>query len=190
MANGSAKRPALFLDRDGVINVETNYVHRIDEFVFVDGIFDLCRSAAAAGMAIVVVTNQAGIGRGYYTEAQFHELTAWMRERFSDEGVVVDGVYYCPFHPEHGLGKYKADSYDRKPNPGMLLRARDELGLSLEDSVLVGDKGSDIAAARAANLGKAVLLAPPDVVVSPKPDLQAASLPAINELLFTQPGRR
>ncbi len=181
MAN---KRAALFLDRDGVINVETNYVYRINDFVFIDGIFDLCRSAIAVGMAIVVVTNQAGIGRGYYTEAQFHQLTDWMCERFVEEGIRIAGVYYCPYHAEHGIGKYKADSFDRKPHPGMILRAKDELGLLLEDSILVGDKASDMIAARTAKVGKVVLMAPPHIVVSPQPDLQADCLFTINEILF------
>jgi D-glycero-D-manno-heptose 1,7-bisphosphate phosphatase len=178
------KRPALFLDRDGIINEEKGHAHRIEDFVFIDGIFDLCRNALTEDMAIVVVTNQAGIGRGYYTEDQFMVLTAWMRDRFADEGVVIDGVYYCPCHPEHGLGKYRCDSFDRKPNPGMILRAKDELGLSLEDSIFVGDKASDIAAARAASVGKAVLMAPAHVCVLPSPDFQADSLHAINEFLF------
>ena len=184
MTLSSSKRPALFLDRDGVINVETNYVYRIDDFVFIEGIFDLCRSAVAKGMAIVVVTNQAGIGRGYYTEAQFQKLSDWMCERFAEEGITIDSVYYCPYHAEHGVGKYKADSFDRKPNPGMILRAKNELELLLEDSILIGDKASDIAAARAANVGKAVLMAPSHIAVSPKPDLQADSLFIINEMLF------
>ena len=187
MPNFPLMRPALFLDRDGVINVETNYVSCIDDFIFMDGIFDLCRSAMAVGMAIVVVTNQAGIGRGYYTEAQFQALSDWMCKRFVDEGAAIDGVYYCPYHAEHGIGKYKADSFDRKPNPGMILRARDELGLLLEDSILVGDTASDIAAARAANVGRAILMAPSHIHVSPKPDLQADSLFAINEILFARP---
>jgi len=190
MSYSSTKRPALFLDRDGVINVETNYVYRIDDFIFIDGIFDLCRSAVTEGMAIVVVTNQAGIGRGYYTEAQFQALSDWMCDCFAKEGIAIDGVYYCPYHAEHGIGKYKANSFDRKPNPGMILRARDELGLLLEDSILVGDKASDIAAARAANIGRAVLMAPSHVTISPKPDFQADSLFAINEMLFIQPSRR
>lgn len=178
------KKPALFLDRDGVINVEMNYVCRTDEFIFVDGIFDLCRKAVSAGMVIVVVTNQAGIGRGYYTEVQFQELSVWMCKCFTKEGIAIERVYYCPYHAEHGIGKYKVESFDRKPNPGMILRARDDLGLWLEGSILIGDKASDIAAARAASVGMAVLLAPPHVTVSPKPDLQADSLLAINEMLF------
>ena len=187
MPNLIAKRPALFLDRDGIINVETNYVHRIEDFVLMDGIFELCRNAESLAMAIVVVTNQAGIGRGYYTEAQFELLSNWMCERFAEEGVMISGVYYCPYHVEHGVGKYKMDSFDRKPNPGMILRARDELGLSLESSMLVGDKASDIAAARAAKVGKAVLMAPSHIVISPKPDLQMDNLHAINQVLFAKP---
>lgn len=180
----SEKRPALFLDRDGVINEEKDYVHRVEDFTFIDGIFDLCRSAMAAGMAIVVVTNQAGIGRGYYSEDQFWVLTDWMQDRFSENGIIIDAVYFCPYHPDHGVGKYRADSFDRKPNPGMILQAKEGLGLSLKDSILVGDKASDIAAAKSANVGRTVLMAPPHISVLPKPDLQAGSLREINELLF------
>ncbi len=107
-----------------------------------------------------------------------------MCERFSEEGITIDGVYYCPYHAEQGIGKYKADSFDRKPNPGMILRARDDLGLSLEDSILVGDKASDMIAACTAKVGKVVLMAPPHIVVSPQPDLQADCLFTINEILF------
>lgn len=184
MSLASRSRPALFLDRDGIINEEKGYAYRVEDFAFIDGIFDLCRNAMAKGMAIVVVTNQAGIGRGYYTEDQFMSLTGWMCQRFADEGVVIDGVYYCPFHPEHGVGKYLCDSYDRKPNPGMILRARDELCLSLENSILIGDKASDMAAARSASVGKAILMAPAYVNVSPPPDFHVGSLHEINALLF------
>jgi D-glycero-D-manno-heptose 1,7-bisphosphate phosphatase len=187
MPHSAIKRPALFLDRDGVINVEMNYVYRNEDFVFIEGIFELCRNAINAGMVIVVVTNQSGIGRGYFTETQFHQLTDWMCKRFAEEKAGIAGVYYCPYHAEHGIGKYKVDSFDRKPKPGMILRARDELGLMLESSILVGDKSSDIAAAKAANVGRTVLMAPAHVLISPMPDLQADSLSAINDLLF---GRR
>lgn len=168
----SQLRPALFLDRDGVINVEKNYVHRIEDFEFLDGIFDLCRAAAERNMPIVVVTNQAGIGRGYYSEGQFQTLTNWMLAQFADEKVPLAAVYFCPYHPEHGVGTYRKESFDRKPNPGMLLRARDELGLDMARSILIGDKGSDIAAAKAAGVGVTVLLgtdvenAVPDRVVA------------------------
>ena len=180
----SQLRPALFLDRDGVINVEKNYVHRIEDFEFLDGIFDLCRAAAERNMPIVVVTNQAGIGRGYYSEAQFLTLTAWMQSRFEEERTPVAAVYFCPYHPEQGVGEYRKESFDRKPNPGMLLRARDELGLDMARSILIGDKGSDIAAAKAAGVGLTVLLGAD--IESAAPDRVVASLHEACELLFSQ----
>lgn len=149
---------ALFLDRDGVINVERHYVHRIEDFEFVDGIFELCRTAQTLGLRLVVVTNQAGIGRGYYTTADFEHLTAWMLRQFATRGIAIDRVYHCPYHPTAGLGAYRRDSPDRKPAPGMILKARADLDLDLSRSVLVGDKPSDIAAGRAAGVRHNVLL--------------------------------
>ena len=180
----SRLRPALFLDRDGVINVEKKYVHRIEDFEFLDGIFDLCRSAAERNMPIVVVTNQAGIGRGYYSEAQFLTLTDWMRARFEEERAPVAAVYFCPYHPEQGVGTYRKESFDRKPNPGMFLRARDELGLDLARSILIGDKASDIAAAKAAGVGLTVLLGAD--IETAAPDGVVASLHEACELMFSR----
>jgi D-glycero-D-manno-heptose 1,7-bisphosphate phosphatase len=151
-------RRALFLDRDGVINIERGYVHEREDFEFQGGIFELCRAARSLDYLIVVVTNQAGIGRGYYTEAQFLVLTGWMLSRFAEHNVPIARVYYCPYHPIHGIGDYKRESPDRKPLPGMLLRARADLGLDLADSVLVGDKATDIQAAEAAGVGTKILL--------------------------------
>lgn len=151
-------RPALFLDRDGVINVEKNYVHRIEDFEFIPGIFELCGTARDRGLALVVVTNQAGIARGYYSEADYQHLTAWMLAEFRARGIVLDAVYHCPYHPTAGIGDYRRESFDRKPNPGMLLKARDALGLDLPRSVLIGDKASDIEAGRAAGVGHLLLL--------------------------------
>lgn len=148
----TSRRAALFLDRDGVVNVERNYVHRIEDFEFVPGIFELCSSAVALGYLPVVVTNQAGIGRGYYTEADFQSLTAWMRAQFRSRGVDIAGVYHCPYHPSAGVGAYRRESFDRKPNPGMLLRAAHDLRLDLARSAFVGDKDSDMAAGRAAGV--------------------------------------
>jgi D-glycero-D-manno-heptose 1,7-bisphosphate phosphatase len=147
----------LFLDRDGVINEDLGYVHLRKDFNFIEGIFDLVRVAKDAGMACVVVTNQAGIGRGYYSEQDFQELTDWMLERFREEGAGLDAVYHCPHHPEHGRGHYKVVCNHRKPGAGMILEAKRALGLDLERSVLVGDKFSDVAAARAAGVGKTFL---------------------------------
>lgn len=149
---------ALFLDRDGVVNVEVGYLHIAEEVQFVDGIFSLCRTAAQLGYRLIVVTNQAGIARGYYSEADFHALMEFMRGEFRSEGVELDAVYYCPFHPEHGVGEYKREHEDRKPGPGMLLRGAKEFGLQLSESVMVGDRCSDVKAANAAGVRQAFLV--------------------------------
>lgn len=144
---------ALFLDRDGVINHDEGYTSNTENFRFIDGIFDLCRAATQRGYLLIVVTNQAGIGRGYYSTEEFLALTTWMRERFAAEGATLTGVFYCPYHPEHGIGHYKMDSLDRKPNPGMLLRAASTFGVDLAQSIMIGDKDSDMQAASNAGVG-------------------------------------
>jgi D-glycero-D-manno-heptose 1,7-bisphosphate phosphatase len=149
---------ALFLDRDGVVNVEVGYLHRVDEVRFVEGIFSLCRTAMQLGYKLIVVTNQAGIARGYYTEEDFHALITFIREELRAEEVELDAVYFCPFHPEHGVGAYKREHEDRKPGTGMLRRGASEFGVDLSQSVMVGDRCSDVAAANAAGLRQAFLI--------------------------------
>jgi D-glycero-D-manno-heptose 1,7-bisphosphate phosphatase len=159
--------PALFLDRDGVINVDHGYVHRPEEFDFMDGIFDVARAARGHGYRLVVITNQAGIGRGHYSETQFHQLTDCMCHRFSEEQAPIDRVYFSPYHPTAGLGEHRQDHVSRKPQPGMLLQAQRELDLDLSASMLIGDKDSDIQAGLAAGVRKNLLLQAVDGVVSP-----------------------
>ena len=149
---------ALFLDRDGVINHDTAYLYRPADVVWVDGIFSLCRTARELGWKIVVVTNQSGIGRGLYGEADFRALMAWMGAEFLQHGAMIDAVYFCPYHPRDGVGEYRREHPDRKPGPGMLLRAAGDLDLDLADSVLIGDRCTDVAAAHGAGLRKAFLL--------------------------------
>ena len=156
---GGAPPRALFLDRDGVINVEIGYLHRIEQVEFMPGIVSLCRTAMRLGYRLVVVTNQAGIARGFYTEEDYLILTAWIREQMRGEGVEFDAVYHCPYHPEHGVGEYRREHEDRKPGTGMLRRAAREFGVSLADSVMVGDRCSDVAAANSAGLRQAFLIA-------------------------------
>jgi len=151
-------RRALFLDRDGVINEEVGYLHRAEDVRWVEGIVPLCRTAQELGYKLVVVTNQAGIGRGLYTAAAFEELMAWMKAELARDGVRLDAVYHCPYHPEHGVGEFQREHEDRKPGPGMLLRAARELALDLRPSVMVGDRCSDVGAANAARLRQAFLL--------------------------------
>lgn len=153
-------RPALFLDRDGVINIDHAYVSNAEDFEFVDGIFDLCQVAQQLGFFIFVVTNQAGIGRGYYTEEDFLNLTEWMCGVFKAHGVDVAKVYFCPFHSEHGVGHYKKASDCRKPAPGMILQAEKEFNIDLAKSVLVGDKETDVLAGIAAGVGCNLLYRP------------------------------
>ena len=178
---------ALFLDRDGVINVEKNYVHRIEDFEFVPGIFELCACACARGYRLVVVTNQAGIGRGIYTESDFQRLTQWMIGAFKQRGIDIARDYHCPFHPTAGIGEYRRESFDRKPNPGMLLRASDELGLDLSRSVFIGDKASDMAAGLAAGVGRLIQIVATGTAPTPAHVLRVDSVMAAAELLRTAP---
>ena len=151
-------KSALFLDRDGVINKEINYLHRIEDFEFIDGVFETCRYFQEIGYYIFVVTNQGGIGRGYYTERQFHRLDAWMVAQFAIRGVRICQTYFSPYHPTAGVGVYRCEHADRKPNPGMLLRAKADWGIDLARSLLVGDKESDILAGINAGVGMTVLV--------------------------------
>ncbi len=153
-------KKALFLDRDGVINEEKNYVHRIEDFEFMEGIFDLLSHAQSLNYLLVVITNQAGIARAYYTEKDFHILNNWMLGEFNSKGISINKVYYCPYHPTHGIGEYKQDSEFRKPGPGMILQAEKELHINLSQSTLIGDKESDIEAGRRAGIGQNILLKP------------------------------
>lgn len=157
-AGESAGRKAAFLDRDGVINLDRAYVHCWDEFEFVPGAVDAMRRLREAGYTLVVVTNQSGLARGMYTEAQYQALTAQMRQALAEAGAEVAGVYHCPHHPKGKVPELAVDCDCRKPEPGMILQAAQELGLSLADSIMVGDKPSDIQAARAAGVGKAYIV--------------------------------
>lgn len=148
----------LFLDRDGVINVNHGYVHTPSQTDWVPGIFSLCRSAQAQGAAVVVVTNQAGIARGYYTEQQFADYSVWMHGRFADEGVLIAATFYCPHHPVAGQGIYRVDCGCRKPAPGMLEAAGQSHTIDWAGSLLVGDKYTDMQAGRAAAVGHCFLV--------------------------------
>ena len=181
MENGAGR--GLFLDRDGVINEESGYLHRIEDVRFVTGIFSLCRVAKSLEYKIFVVTNQAGIGRGLYTKKDFQTLTAWMSGEFAKEHVSIDAVYHSPVHPEHGVGEYKRDHADRKPGIGMLQRAEREFRVALSASVMVGDRCTDIQAANAAGLRQAFLLAGTEQIC-PGQYLPVLSLAAVEQWLI------
>ena len=135
--NTRAMPGALFLDRDGVINIDTGYAHRPEEIEWVDGADKAIRWANKHGLRVVIVTNQAGIGRGYYTANDFVELTDWMLTELGASDAVVDAVYYCPHHPDDGCPC-------RKPEAGMLSEALREWCLDPKASLLIGDKESDL----------------------------------------------
>lgn len=151
------ERPAAFIDRDGVINVEHDYAYKIDDFEWVPGVFDGLRRLQSEGFALIVVTNQAGIAKGYYAESDFDRLTARMLEQLTAEGIQIEKVYHCPHHPRAARADLRRNCACRKPAPGMLLQAASDLGLDLARSVLVGDKSSDVEAGRAAGVARCVL---------------------------------
>lgn len=149
---------ALFLDRDGVINEDYGYVHSIDNFVFKPGVFDFAAKARDLGFVIIVITNQAGIGRGYYTEKAFIELNHWMVRQFMLNDIDILQTYWCPHHPIDGIGVYKRDCQFRKPRPGMILKAADDHDLNLSKSILIGDKSTDIEAGYSAGVERLCML--------------------------------
>ena len=149
---------ALFLDRDGIINVDHGYVHKIENFEFVDGIFEICTLAIEKGYQIFVITNQAGIARGYYEIIDFEHLTSWMKAEFKKRNIEISGVYYCPHHPVKGSNEYKMDCDCRKPKPGMIFKAISDHNINIKQSIFIGDKISDMEAAAAAGIDNRILV--------------------------------
>lgn len=149
---------AVFLDRDGVINVDTGYVSHSDDFVFIEGVIDACRQIKEKGYQLIVITNQSGIARGYFSEDEFMTLTEWMDWSLADKGVDLDGIYFCPHHPDKGIGDYKQACDCRKPQPGMINSAIKHLDIDVSQSYLVGDKSSDLQAGKNAGIATNILV--------------------------------
>ena len=145
-------KKALFLDRDGVINIEKDYLYKIEDFEFIDGIIDLCKHYIDLGYIIIVVTNQSGIAREYYTQNDFEVLTQWMITEFMKSGVEISHVYNCPHHPD-----ISGQCDCRKPKPGMLLNAQKDFDIDLSASIIIGDKERDIEAGLNAGLNVSYL---------------------------------
>ena len=133
------KNKALFLDRDGTINIDYGYVGSIDKFKFINGVFDFCAIAQSKGYKIIVITNQSGIARGYYTVSDYEKVTKYMCDEFRKHGIEITDVLYCP----------ELSGPNRKPNPGLFIIARDKYNIDMSKSVSVGDKERDLEAARA-----------------------------------------
>ncbi|MDH2927372.1 D-glycero-beta-D-manno-heptose 1,7-bisphosphate 7-phosphatase [Lonepinella koalarum] len=150
-------KKAIFLDRDGTLNVDHGYVYKIDDFQFIDGSIEALQELKSMGYLLVVVTNQSGIARGYFTEEQFLQLTEWFDWSLADRGVDLDGIYYCPHHPD-GKGEFRQDCDCRKPKGGMLLQAIKELNIDPSKSFMIGDKIEDLQAGMKANVANKVLV--------------------------------
>jgi D-glycero-D-manno-heptose 1,7-bisphosphate phosphatase len=142
--------PAVFLDRDGTINEEKEYLFRTEDFSFIPGAPEAIRLLKEAGFLVIVVTNQSGIGRGYYDEEAVRRLHRHMDDELSRYGAAVDGYYLCPHHPHHGIGAYLKDCTCRKPLPGMLLDAVRDYSIDISSSFIIGDKRADVEAGIAA----------------------------------------
>lgn len=145
-------KPAIFLDRDGTINIDYNYVHKIDDFHFIDGVIDAMLELKRMGFLLVITTNQSGIARNIFSQEQFDILTEWMDWSLMDRGVELDGVYYCPHDPLY------TQCQCRKPSPGMILTAQQDLNIDIANSYMVGDRVSDLLSGKAAGVKKTVLV--------------------------------
>ncbi len=164
---------ALFLDRDGVINIDHGYVHKKEDFVFVDGLFETLRKIAKKGYIFIIVTNQSGIGRGYYSEEAFNKLSNFMISFFLKEGIEIAGLYYCPHKPEDSCNC-------RKPEAGMFLKAEKDFKIDMQNSWMIGDKESDMLAAKKAKIPNRVLLS---TIKSANATHQIESITKLVELL-------
>jgi len=145
---------ALFLDRDGVINIDKGYIYKPADVEWVEGIIPVLQAFKKRNFKLIVVTNQSGIGRGYYNEEDFHTLMRWMNQALSKQGVAFDDVFFCPHHPEHAKGDYKRVCDCRKPEPGMLLKAIEKHNIQPKASIMIGDSWRDVLAANTANVGE------------------------------------
>ena len=141
----------IFLDRDGVINKEVGYLFRIIDFKFIEGVFDACLYFQQLDYKIIIISNQSGIARGYYSERDYLELTKWMLNQFNIKGISILDILYCPHGPE-------SSCECRKPKPGMLIEAKDKYNIDMKDSWMIGDKETDIEAANLAGINNTILV--------------------------------
>jgi len=149
---------AAFLDRDGVINIDHGYVFRPEDFTPVPGAIEACRQLKDAGFALVIITNQSGIARGMYTEADLLLLNDFIRKRFQEAYAPLSGIYSCPHLPDAPLARYRCLCDCRKPAPGLFFKAAKELDIDLSQSIAFGDKPRDLIAAQAAGVSTRIML--------------------------------
>ena len=141
----------IFLDRDGVINKDINYLHKIDDFEFIDGIFDVCLYFQSLGYKIIIITNQSGISRGYYNHSDYQKVTQWMLDQFKYKNINILDIFHCPHGPDSTCNC-------RKPKPGMFLKAKDKHNTDMEKSWMIGDKERDTIAANSAGIDNTILI--------------------------------
>ena len=146
------KKKAILLDRDGTINIEKDYLYKIEDFEFEKNVVQALKIFSAMGYTLAVVTNQSGIARGFYTEEDLEKLNNYIKEKLAEQGIIIEKFYYCPHHPEKGIGKYKIDCECRKPKTGMLDAAIRELDIDISKSYMVGDTLADLDAGKKAGL--------------------------------------
>lgn len=141
----------IFLDRDGVINQEVGYLHKIKDFIFIDGVFSACQSFQKLDFKIIIITNQSGIARGYYKQSDFDKLTIWMCNQFKQNKIDILDVFHCPHAPEDNCNC-------RKPKAGMFINAQEKHTIDMSNSWMIGDKENDITAANTANIKNTILV--------------------------------
>lgn len=149
---------AVFFDRDGVINIDTGYVHKIEDFIFIDGVIDAIAYLKSKGYLCILVTNQSGIARGYYTEHDFHKLCSYMQDTLASKQASFDGIYYCPHHPDASIIQYKVNCECRKPKSYMFEKAIIEHNIDVTQSIMIGDHASDLQAASKVNIANLILV--------------------------------
>jgi D-glycero-D-manno-heptose 1,7-bisphosphate phosphatase len=164
-------RPAVFLDRDGTLNVDTGYTHRPEDLQFLPGVIPGLKALQALGFPLFILTNQSGVARGYFSESELAAFHATLLAQLQAARIHIEGIYYCPFHPTDGIGQYRRDSPLRKPRPGMFFRAAAVHQLDLTASIAIGDKLSDVLAGQAA--GCRTILLQTGHAGSGEPQLQA-----------------
>lgn len=141
----SVGKKAVFLDRDGTINVEKNYLYKIDDFEFIDGVLEALKELSDAGFLLIIITNQSGIARGYYTEKDYGILNSWLLETFAKNGIKISASYFCPHLPDATVEKYRTVCTCRKPNTGLFEQAVKDFNIDLKRSFAIGDKIRDLA---------------------------------------------
>lgn len=169
----SKVRRAVFLDRDGTINVEKDYLYKIEDFEFIPGAPEAIKRLKDGGFLVIVVTNQSGVGRGYFDEREVETLHDHLQSELAGYGTAIDAFYYCPHHPEHGVGDYRIVCDCRKGAPGMLLQAAAEHNIDLQQSFMIGDKLADIEAASRAGCQPILVLTGHGAFIASNPDIAA-----------------